>query len=120
MWGTPNYIAPEILMGKCGHSLDVDIWSIGVVVYTMLVGKPPYETTDINPISRIAQAILLTRTFFDCRSEYVYIEKIQVNEIFDYKIISLNSSNNSFCLFHAYTSPTSLNDLTTIRQQPVV
>ena len=45
MCGTPNYIAPEILMGKCGHSFEVDIWSIGVVVYTMLVGKPPYETS---------------------------------------------------------------------------
>ena len=48
MCGTPNYIAPEILMGKCGHSFEVDIWSIGVVIYTMLVGKPPYETTDIK------------------------------------------------------------------------
>jgi len=31
--GTPNYIAPEILDGKVGHSYEVDIWSLGVIMY---------------------------------------------------------------------------------------
>jgi polo-like kinase 1 len=30
--GTPNYIAPEILEGKTGHSFEVDIWSLGVIM----------------------------------------------------------------------------------------
>lgn len=30
--GTPNYIAPEILDGKCGHSYEVDVWSLGVIM----------------------------------------------------------------------------------------
>ncbi|KAL8174943.1 UNVERIFIED_CONTAM: Serine/threonine-protein kinase plk1 [Gekko kuhli] len=42
--GTPNYIAPEVL-GKKGHSFEVDIWSIGCIMYTLLVGKPPFETS---------------------------------------------------------------------------
>ena len=46
--GTPNYIAPEILEGKNGHSYEVDTWSLGVIIYTMLVGKPPYETSDVK------------------------------------------------------------------------
>lgn len=47
--GTPNYIAPEILDSKKGgHSYEVDIWSIGCILYTMLVGKPPFETQDIK------------------------------------------------------------------------
>jgi polo-like kinase 1 len=46
--GTPNYIAPEVLDGKCGHSYEVDTWSLGVIIYTLLIGKPPYETPDVK------------------------------------------------------------------------
>ena len=46
--GTPNYIAPEVLEGKQGHSYEVDIWSIGVIIYTLIIGKPPFETTDVK------------------------------------------------------------------------
>ncbi|CCI47544.1 unnamed protein product [Albugo candida] len=50
MCGTPNYIAPEILNGQRGdgHSFEVDIWSMGVVIYTLLIGKPPFETSDVK------------------------------------------------------------------------
>ena len=33
--GTPNYIAPEILDGKVGHSYEVDIWSLGVIMFSL-------------------------------------------------------------------------------------
>ena len=46
--GTPNYIAPEGLEGKTGHSFEVDIWSLGVIIYTLIIGKPPFETTDVK------------------------------------------------------------------------
>jgi len=46
--GTPNYIAPEILDGKTGHSYEVDIWSLGVITYTLIIGKPPFETQDVK------------------------------------------------------------------------
>ena len=46
--GTPNYIAPEILDGKSGHSYEVDIWSLGVIIYTLIIGKPPFETRDVK------------------------------------------------------------------------
>lgn len=45
--GTPNYIAPEILEGK-GHSYEVDVWSVGVIIYTQLIGKPPFETPEVK------------------------------------------------------------------------
>jgi len=45
--GTPNYIAPEVL-GKKGHSYEVDVWSLGCILYTFLVGKPPFETQTLK------------------------------------------------------------------------
>lgn len=45
--GTPNYLAPEILL-KTGHSYQVDVWSLGCIVYTLAVGTPPFETPDLN------------------------------------------------------------------------
>lgn len=39
--GTPNYIAPEILESK-GHSYEVDVWSVGVIIYTLIYGRPPF------------------------------------------------------------------------------
>lgn len=32
--GTPNYVAPEIL-SKTGHSFEVDVWSIGCIMYVI-------------------------------------------------------------------------------------
>ncbi|RHY25579.1 hypothetical protein DYB32_008221 [Aphanomyces invadans] len=58
MCGTPNYIAPEILNGhhNSGHSFEVDIWSTGVVMYTLLVGKPPFETKDVKNTYKLIRA----------------------------------------------------------------
>lgn len=46
--GTPNYIAPEVLEGRFGHGYEADIWSIGVIIFTLLTGKPPFETADVK------------------------------------------------------------------------
>lgn len=50
--GTPNYIAPEVLGGKTngGHSFEVDIWAIGIMMYALLVGKPPFQSKDVQVI----------------------------------------------------------------------
>ena len=45
--GTPNYLAPEII-SNLGHSYEADIWSLGVVMYTLLYGRPPFETSDVK------------------------------------------------------------------------
>lgn len=48
--GTPNYIAPEVLFDTAsGHSFEVDTWSIGVILYTLVVGRPLKGTSLIPP-----------------------------------------------------------------------
>ena len=43
--GTPDYIAPEVF-GRTGYSELVDWWSLGVILYEMLVGYPPFFSDD--------------------------------------------------------------------------
>jgi len=44
--GTPDYLAPEILLRK-GHSESVDWWALGVCLYEMMIGIPPFS--DASP-----------------------------------------------------------------------
>ncbi|XP_016048533.1 protein kinase C theta type isoform X2 [Erinaceus europaeus] len=43
--GTPDYIAPEILLGQ-KYNCSVDWWSFGVLVYEMLIGQSPFHGQD--------------------------------------------------------------------------
>ncbi|KAK4752883.1 hypothetical protein SAY87_021681 [Trapa incisa] len=40
--GTPDYLAPEILLGM-GHGKTADWWSVGIILYELLVGIPPFN-----------------------------------------------------------------------------
>ena len=49
--GTLDYLPPEMIESR-EHDFYVDIWSLGILCYEFLVGKPPFEETDKNATYR--------------------------------------------------------------------
>ncbi|KAI4282709.1 MAG: hypothetical protein L6R38_002756 [Xanthoria sp. 2 TBL-2021] len=49
--GTPEYLAPELLLGH-GYNKTVDWWTLGVLLYEMLTGLPPYYDENTNEMYR--------------------------------------------------------------------
>eukprot|EP00088_Acartia_fossae_P036926 TRINITY_DN3811_c0_g1_i9.p1 TRINITY_DN3811_c0_g1~~TRINITY_DN3811_c0_g1_i9.p1 ORF type:complete len:450 (-),score=170.44 TRINITY_DN3811_c0_g1_i9:494-1843(-) len=46
--GTPEYVAPEMITNKTGHDQRADIWSVGILMYELLNGVPPFAKVRNN------------------------------------------------------------------------
>jgi len=81
--GTPFYIAPEILEGE--YTEAVDNWSLGVILYIMLSGSPPFYGKDNREILRAVQKGVYTlslKPFVKCSIEVKdLISKLLVKNI---------------------------------------
>jgi len=50
--GTPEYLAPEIVMNK-GHRKEVDWWSLGILLYELTVGIPPFYSQNVHEMYQL-------------------------------------------------------------------
>ncbi|EJD75151.1 AGC/PKA protein kinase, partial [Loa loa] len=58
--GTPEYLAPEVIDGN-GYNKAVDWWSLGILIYEMLAGRPPFEG---DTLMDIYAEIMTNRIYF--------------------------------------------------------
>eukprot|EP00047_Mylnosiga_fluctuans_P015870 m.49938 g.49938 ORF g.49938 m.49938 type:complete len:404 (-) comp6176_c0_seq2:65-1276(-) len=46
--GTPNYMAPEVLAREKGYGFEADVWSLGCIIFALLVGTPPFDDASVK------------------------------------------------------------------------
>ncbi|XP_076317899.1 cGMP-dependent protein kinase, isozyme 2 forms cD4/T1/T3A/T3B-like isoform X2 [Tachypleus tridentatus] len=75
--GTPEYVAPEVILNR-GHDISADYWSLGVLMFELLTGMPPFNCADpmktYNVILKGIDAIDFPRTI--SRNALALIKKL--------------------------------------------
>jgi len=51
--GTPGYVAPEVLKNRNGYTPQCDMWSVGVILYILLCGYPPFQHEQQNKLFKL-------------------------------------------------------------------
>lgn len=61
--GTLDYMAPEVLLKK-GYGMECDWWSLGAIMYEMLIGYPPFCSDDPRITCRKVKTISMATCYF--------------------------------------------------------
>ena len=101
--GSPNYAAPELINGKFYNGASIDIWSCGVILYTLLTGCLPFNEKQTNKLyKKITECkYILPDNISDSAKDLIFrilqknpLDRITIPEIKQHKWFS-----NKLCCF---------------------
>ncbi|KAG9248589.1 BcSNF1, Snf1-like protein kinase [Calycina marina] len=80
--GSPNYAAPEVINGKLYAGPEVDVWSCGVILFVLLVGRLPFDDEHIPSLfSKIAKGIYTTPAYVSTGAADLIHKCLAVNPV---------------------------------------
>ncbi|XP_053113992.1 serine/threonine-protein kinase PLK4 isoform X2 [Hemicordylus capensis] len=103
MCGTPNYISPEIAT-RSAHGLESDVWSLGCMFFTLLAGKPPFDTDTVkNTLNKVMLADYETPAFLSGEAQDLIhqllrknpADRLSLSSVLDHPFMSKCSSARS-------------------------
>ncbi|XP_041359491.1 serine/threonine-protein kinase PLK4-like isoform X2 [Gigantopelta aegis] len=102
MCGTPNYISPEVAM-RSAHGLETDVWSLGCMLYTFLVGQPPFDTDGVKKTLNLVVTALYSvpdylspdaQDLIQCLLRKNPKDRISIRDIFSHSFMTKTSVLN--------------------------
>ncbi len=79
--GTPDYLAPEIITTE-GHDIAVDYWSLGIFIYELSAGQPPFQASDpMETYEKILSNNLICPSHFSRGLQDIVKKLLQVHQM---------------------------------------
>lgn len=80
--GSPNYAAPEVISGKLYAGPEVDVWSSGVILYVLLVGRLPFDDEFIPTLfKKISSGNYNTPHYLSAGAKNIIHRMLKVNPV---------------------------------------
>ncbi|KAL9104837.1 MAG: hypothetical protein Q9163_000285 [Psora crenata] len=80
--GSPNYAAPEVISGKLYAGPEVDVWSCGVILYVLLVGRLPFDDDYIPHLfKKISSGNYTTPPWVSSAARHILHKMLKVNPV---------------------------------------